>query len=92
MTISCEAEKNVTAKDKTATLYKLISGWDWPRKKIEEIKNTWDSSNHPLLRPRAEITYLSNNGAHRNLSEYGNPISANSPIVDFETFSSVNQA
>ena len=24
MTMSCEAEKNVTAKDKTATLYKLI--------------------------------------------------------------------
>ncbi len=69
MTMSCEAEKNVTAKDKTATLYKLISGWDCPRKNIEDIKNTWDNSSQPLLRPNVEITYRSNKGAHRNLRE-----------------------
>ena len=56
MTMSCEAEKNVTAKDKTATLYKLISGCDCPRKNMEDIKNTWANSSQPLLRPKAEIT------------------------------------
>ena len=55
MTMSCEAEKNVTAKDKTATLYKLISGCDCPRKNIEDIKNTWDNSSQPFFDPRQRL-------------------------------------
>ena len=44
------------------------------------------------LLPRVDKVMPSNKGAHRNFSEYGNPTRANSPIVDLDIPSSVNQA
>ena len=40
ITISWEAEKNVTANERTATLYKLINGLDCPSENIEIINST----------------------------------------------------
>ena len=42
-------------------------------------------NNQPRLLPSPETVKWSNNGAQINFKEYGNPTSANNPIVDLDT-------
>ena len=69
ITISCEAEKNVTDNERTATLYRLISGLDCPNKNIDIISSACTNKSQPLLLPRGDITYRSKIGAHKNFKD-----------------------